>query len=247
MNDMNLAASSGFVGRVLLVSEDAIAIEQLRESMQRFALSVEHCSEVPSALERLKLSKFEAVIVDFRLGSQAGAVLHEARQSASNEHSVLFTVSDNQAETTDAFKAGSTFVLRRPLSAASIDLSMKAAYGLIVRERRRYFRCPVEAPVAIHRAAMQTLHGRTVNVSEGGMCITTAASLGPGDWVQLQFTLAGDEFQFALESTVCWAKEQALGLRFRSSHQTAKLQEWLSRRLEEGLPQSVRDKFSNVP
>jgi len=247
MNDMNLPASSEFVGRVLLVSDDAIAIEQLSESMQRFALSVEQCPEVSSALERLKRSKFEAVIVDFRLGSQAGAVLEGTRHSSSNEHAVLFTVSDNQAETSDAFKAGSTFVLRRPLSAASIDLSLKAAYGLIVRERRRYFRCPMVAPVVILRTSMPAVHGHTVNVSEGGMSITTAALLGPGDHVQLQFTLAGDEFQFALESTVCWAREQRIGVQFLSSHQTPQLQEWLSRRLEEGIPQSVRDKFSNVP
>ena len=247
MKDMNLPASSAFVGRVLLVSDDAIAIEQLSESMQRFALSVEQCNGVSSALERLKRSKFEAIIVDFRLGSQAGAVLEGTRHSSSNEHAVLFTVSDNQAETSDAFKAGSTFVLRRPLSAASIDLSLKAAYGLIVRERRRYFRCPMEAPVLILRTSKATIHGHTVNVSEGGMSITTAASLGPGDHVQLQFTLTGDEFQFTLESTVCWAREQRIGLQFRASHQTPKLQEWLSRRLEEAIPQSVRDKFSNVP
>src|SRR5258708_35717548 len=88
-----------------------IAIEQLNESMQRFALSVERCLDISSALERLKRAKFEAVIVDFRLGSQAGAVLQQTRHSVSNEHAVLFTVSDNQAETTAAFKAGSTFVL----------------------------------------------------------------------------------------------------------------------------------------
>src|SRR5260370_29352245 len=87
------------------------------------------------------------------MGREVGEVWKETRNWSSNEPAVLFSVSDNQAETTDAFKAGSTFVLRRPLSAASIDLSLKAAYGLIVRERRRYFRCPVEAPVAIHRAA----------------------------------------------------------------------------------------------
>jgi ActR/RegA family two-component response regulator len=246
MNDMNLPASSAFVGRVLLVSDDVITIQQLSESMQRFALSVEHCTEVSSALERLKRSKFEAVIVDFQIGSRAGAVLEETRHSASNEHAVLFTVSDNQTETTDAFKAGSTFVLRRPLSAASIDLSLKAAYGLIVRERRRYFRCPMETPVVILRTSLPSVHGHTVNVSEGGMSITASASLGPGDDVQLQFTLAGDEFRFALESTVCWAREQRFGLQFRSSHQTSKLQEWLSRRLEEEIPQSVRDKFANV-
>src|SRR5258708_35370238 len=93
MKDMNLPASSAFVGRVLLVSDDAIAVEQLIESMQRFALSVEQCNGVSSALERLKRSKFEAIIVDFRLGSQAVSVLGGARHFSSNEHAVLFTVS----------------------------------------------------------------------------------------------------------------------------------------------------------
>src|SRR5260370_36102897 len=138
------------------------------------------------------------------MGREVGEVWKETRNWSSNEPAVLFSVSDNQAETTDAFKAGSTFVLRRPLSATWIDLSLKAAYGLIVRERRRYFRCPMEAPVIILRTSMPIAHDQTVNVSEAGMSIITAASLEPGDRVQLQFTLAGDEFQFALESTVCW-------------------------------------------
>jgi len=241
--------SSAFVGRVLLVSNDAIAIEQLSESMQRFALLPERCPEVSSALERLNRAKFEAVIVDFRLGSQVGAVMEGVRHSASNKHAVVFTVSDTEVEATGAFKAGSTFVLRRSLSSASIDLSLKAAYGLMIRERRRYFRCPVEVPVAILRAAMQKVHGHSVNISEGGMSITTAAARGPGGPVQLQFTLPGDEFQFVLDSTVCWAKEQRIGLQFTSFslHRTSNLQEWLSRRLEEAIPQSVRDKFSKLP
>ncbi len=242
-------ASSAFVGKVLLVSNDAVAIKQLTESMQRFALFVEQRSEVSSALERLNRAKFEAVIVDLRLGSQAEAVLEGVRHSPSNKHAVVFTVSNSEFETTRAFRAGSTFILRRPLSAAAIDLSLKAAYGLIVRERRRYFRCPVEVPVAIFGAAMQTVHGHTVNVSEGGMSITIAASLGAGDTVQLQFALPGNEFQFELESTVCWVKERQVGVQFASFSldRTSKLQEWLSRRLEETIPQFVRDKFSKFP
>jgi len=241
-------APSAFVGKVLLVSNDAIAIKQLTDSMQRFALFAEQRSELSSALERLNRAIFEAVIVDLQLGSQAEAILEAVRHSPSNKHAVVFTVSDSEVETTAAFRAGSTFILRRPLSAASIDLSLKAAYGLIVRERRRYFRCPVEVPVAISRAAMQTVDGCTVNVSESGMSITTASSLGRGDAVQLQFALPGDAFQFELEATVCWAKEQGIGLQFTSSslHRTAKLQRWLSRRLEETIPQFVREKFSKL-
>src|SRR5260370_38492160 len=99
----------------------------------------------------------------------------------------------------------------------------------------------METPVVILRTSMPTVHGHTVNVSEGGMSIITSASLGPGDDVQLQFILAGDEFRFALESTVCWAREQRFGLQFPSSHQTSKLQEWLSGPLEEEIPPTLQE------
>src|SRR5260370_24991213 len=128
MNDMDLPAPSAFIGRVLLVCDDPIAIKQLGVSMQLFGLSVEQCAGVSSALERLKRSKFEAVIVDFRLGSQAGRVLEGTRQSPSNEHAVVFTVSDSQVEAAEAFKAGSTFILPTPLSAPSIYLPFKPCY-----------------------------------------------------------------------------------------------------------------------
>ena len=61
------------------MSDDAIVIEQLSNSMQRFALFPEPCPDISSALERLKRGKFEAIVVDFSLGSQAGAVLEGAR------------------------------------------------------------------------------------------------------------------------------------------------------------------------
>jgi hypothetical protein len=188
------------------------------------------------------------VIVDFRLGDKAGEVVQGTRKAASNEHAVIFTVSDGEEEAAQAFKVGSTFLLRRPLSASSIELSLKAAYGLIVRERRRYFRCPVEVPVAILVANRPTVYGRSVNISEGGMAVTAAAApIKPGDTSRLHFTLPGDDFEFRLESTVCWLKEHKLGLQFLSPHQISRLQEWLSSRLEEAMPQAVRDKFSAFP
>jgi ActR/RegA family two-component response regulator len=234
------------VGRVLIVSSDVTTIEQLSESIQRFALFPELCHDVPAALERLQRSKFEAVVVDFRLGSQVGTVVERTRQSASNEHAVVFTVSDGESEAAEGFKAGSTFLLRRPLSAASIDQSIRAAYGLIVRERRRYFRCPVEVPVAILTKSVQSVHGYTINISEGGAAVTVVAALESGDPARLHFALPDDDFQFVFESTVCWSAGQRLGLQFVSPPQIARLQQWLSRRLEETMPQWVRDKFSRV-
>ena len=236
------------IAGVLLVSHDAVAIEQLSESMQKLAMSPELCAEVSSALDLLNRRKFEAVIVDLQAGDQANAVVEKIRLSPANRTAVIFTISDSDAETASAFKAGANFVLRRPLSPISIDRNLKVAYGLIVRERRRYFRCPVETPAKISGPANPEIHGHTLNISEGGIAINTPVILEPGIKVQVEFALPGRPFPFAAEAAVCWCKNSYLGLQFTSlSPQLAsELQEWLARRLEESLPSSVADKFRKL-
>jgi ActR/RegA family two-component response regulator len=247
MGNANAAAlaPSESIGGVLLVSNDAATIEQLSEAMRQLAMSPEVCADVHTALGLLDQRKFEAVMVDLQVGSQASAVLEKVRFSPSNRTAVIFTISGNDAETVSAFKAGSNFVLTRPLSLASIDRSLKVAYGLIVRERRRYFRCPVEIPATLWKPPTPEIHGRTVNISEGGIAIAASVSLGPGVKVQVQFTLPGHEKPFAVDATICWCNETYLGLQFTSLSPdlTSELQEWLSRRLEQSLPESVADKF----
>lgn len=250
MSDANAAAAapSTSIGSALLVSNDAGTIKQLSASMQQLAMVPEVCADVPVALALLSRRKFEAVIVDLQLGGQPRSVLEKVRLSPSNRTAVIFAISDSDAETAIAFKNGSNFVLRRPLSPASIDRSLKVAYGLIVRERRRYFRCPVETLVAIYPPGMPAVHGRTLNISEGGVAINTSLSLKPGVQVKVQFTLPEREILFEADSTVCWSKEGYLGFQFTSlsPQQTSELQEWLSRRLEETFPESVADKFRSL-
>lgn len=248
MSNMNTAPPFVGVANALLVSNDAVAIKQLSESMQQFAISPEVCVEAANALALLNRRKFDAIIVDLQLRGQANAVLGNVRRSSSNRTAVIFTISDNDAETVSAFKAGSNFVLRRPLSLTSIGQSLKVAYGLILRERRRYFRCPVKIPAALYRAGMPEVHGQTINISENGMAISTSVSLRPGANVQVHFTLPGHESRFVVGATIRWCRETCVGLQFTSvsPHLTAELQEWLLGRLEESLPESLADKFRNL-
>jgi CheY-like chemotaxis protein len=245
---MNTPPPSAGIAGALLVSNDAATIRQLSESMQQLAISLEICVEVPSALVLLNRRKFDTVIVDLQLRGQANAVLEKVRRSPSNRTAVIFAVSDGDAETVSAFKAGSNFVLRRPLSPASIGKGLRVAYGLILRERRRYFRCPVKIPAAICRAGMPTIHGQTLNISASGMAITTSASLRPGVKVQVHFSLPGHESRFAVEAVIRWCKETYLGLQFTSvsPQLTSELQEWLLCRLEESLPECLADRFRSL-
>ena len=245
LQDVPAPAPTVSICIALLVSKDAVAIEPISESMRQLAISTAVCSEVSIAPLLLNHRKFGATIVDLSLGEQARAFLEKVRNSPSNRTSVMFAISDSDAETADAFKGGSNFVFRRPLTESSINQNVRAAYGLILREHRRYFRCPVDVPVTLHCLGMTEVRAQVVNISEGGIAIITTALLKPGIEARVELTLPGHESPFAAESTVCWCREGQMGLQFisLSEETSAELGEWLSRSLEKSLPESVACNF----
>ena len=160
---------------------------------------------------------------------------------------MTFAISGSDAEDA-AFRKRSQFVFERPLSSESIRSTLKPAYGLILRERRRYFRYPVAIPVTILRQGMPEVRCHSVNISEGGMAVSMFVPLSPGEEVQVQFTLPDHTVPFLAESRICWWKSGRLGVRFVSlsgDHQS-ELQGWLSRKLEEILPEFVAAKFQKA-
>jgi len=245
MSDVQAAALTASIGSALLVSNDVATIELLSESLEQLAISTEVCSEVARTPGLLKRRRFGTIVVDVQLGNELPTLLEQARHSPSNRTSVIFAISDSDADTAVAFREGFNFVLRRPLSESSIDPSLRAAYGLILREERRYFRFPVDVPAMFRLRGTEEFCGQVVNVSEGGLAISTQFPLEPGVEVQVQFTPPGYESEFGAQASVCWCEEGLTGLRFISltAQVKAKLQEWLSRGLEQSLPVSVANKF----
>jgi hypothetical protein len=235
------------IGLALLASADPVTIQQFSHALQELSLSADVCQEAPVAIRLLHCRKFEAVIVDLQLGDQSGLILDEVHLSRSNRKAVTFAISGNDAEAT-AFRKRSEFVFERPLSRGSIRRTLKPAYGLILRERRSYFRCPIAISVTILRQGLPEVRCRSVNISEGGMALSTFVLLSPGEEVQVRFTLPDHKEPFLVESRVCWWKTGHLGVRFVSFSQEHKseLQGWLSLKLEEMLPDSVAGKFRKV-
>jgi ActR/RegA family two-component response regulator len=165
------------VGLALLVSADPVAIQQFSHALQELSITPDICREVPAAVGLLNRRKFDAVIVDLQLGDQSGLILDEVHLSTSNQTAVTFGIGDNDAAGTAAFRKKSQFVFERPLSAQSIHKTLKPAFGLILRERRRYFRYPVSMPVIIQRHSRQEIRCNGVNIS-GGDGVEHAGSAG---------------------------------------------------------------------
>jgi CheY-like chemotaxis protein len=232
------------IALALLVSADPITIQQFSRALQEFSISPDVCQEAASVVHLLNRRKFDAVIVDLQLGEQSGLILDEVHLSPSNRTAVTFAISSSAAEST-AFRKQSEFVFERPLSPQSIRSTLKPAYGLILRERRRYFRCAASVPVIVLRTNMPEVRCHSVNISEGGMALSTFVPLIAGEDVQVQFTLPGHKVPFVADSTICWLKTGRLGVRFvsLSPERKSELQGWLSRKLEESLPESVACQF----
>ena len=236
------------IGVALLVSTDPVTIQQFSVALRELSISPDACQDAASAAILLKRRKFDAVIVDLQLGEQSGLILDEARLSPSNGTAVTFGIGDNDAEVTLAFRKKSQFVFERPLSAQSIHKTLKPAYGLILRERRRYFRCSVSMPVIIQRQSRQEIRCISANISGGGMALSTTVPLAAGESVRVQFTLPDHTAPFFAESTICWSKTGHLGVRFvsMSDDHKSQLQAWLSQKLEQTLPALVADQFRKL-
>ncbi len=242
---MSSASAQASIGTALVVSVDSGAIAQVRESLQQLAMSTQACPEVSAALCLLARQKFEAVLVDLSLG-EATKVFEQVRLSSANRTAVTFALSTNKEEAGAAFKSGSNFVLQRPLNPDSVTQTFKAAYGLIVREKRRYFRYPVVVPAVIEPEGASRLSGETVNVSEHGIALSLPVPLAVGVEGRVQFTLPDLQFPIAAGSRVCWSNQNGqAGLCFVSvaASDQSELQHWLARRLEQQLPESVAERF----
>src|SRR5271166_5096920 len=128
------------IGLALLMSADPVTIQLFSHALQELSIFPEVCEDARAAIGLLNRRKFEAVIVDLKLGEDCGRILDEVRVSLSNRTAVTFAIASDNVESTASFRRRTSFVFERPISAPSIHSTLKPAYGMILRERRRYFR-----------------------------------------------------------------------------------------------------------
>jgi PilZ domain-containing protein len=232
----------------LVVSANPVTIQQFSLALRKLSILPDACQEAAGAVCLLNSRKFDAVFVDLGLGVQSGVILDEVRLSPSNRTAVTFGIGDTDPAGTAALRKKSQFVFERPLSAQSIQKTLRPAYGLILRERRRYFRCPVSIPVIIQSDSVREVQCNSANISGGGMALSAQVPLVLGENVRVRFTLPDHDTPVLAESKICWLKAGEFGVRFVSvsDDHRSELQAWLSQKLEQILPEFVARQFQDA-
>ena len=175
----------------LLLSRDPEVIRVVQPALEKLSIDVEVCRGVNSGQEILRTEKFDAMIVDCDDLKGAVSVLEGLRKSVSNKNSVTFAIVNGSTTTQQAFKMGANFVLQKPISALNARRCFSAAINFMIRERRRYFRFPVEMPSTLSFGEGQKMKVTVTNLSEGGMAIFFRGPLPKGSVSTVTFKLPG--------------------------------------------------------
>jgi CheY-like chemotaxis protein len=226
----------------LLVCRDAEVVRVLRPTLEKLSIEVEVSAAARSGAEILSSAKFDAVIVDCDDLQGGVDVLRALRQNASNKTSVSFAILNGKTTTQQAFKMGANFVLQKPVTTAGTLRCFNTALSFMVREKRRYFRCPVDMPVKLQFNQGEGMKAMATNLSEGGMAIHFEGTLAKNSAAKVQFTLPGTNVVMEPKGEVAWADGLGrAGIRFQEVPESSRdqLEKWIMRRLE-SISSSVR-------
>ena len=223
----------------LLISRDAALLGVLRPTLEKMSVSIEVCSAIQTGSEMLGKRKFDAVIVDCDDLQGGVEILTNLRKTHSNASSVAFAVLNGNTTTQEAFQRGANFVLQKPLTPLNATRCFNAALNFMLKERRRYFRHPVEMAVRISLPEGSELNATATNLSEGGMAIRVAGKLPKNVVTNLNFTLPGSNTSLELRGNIAWADGTGnAGIKFVEVPQSSQyqLEKWLTDRLQAEFP-----------
>lgn len=226
------------VVRVLLVSRQIQTIEVLCQLMQHLAMHVEPCCDCAAAMRKLCRAKFEGVVVDLDTEKNAIELLRKLREMTSHRAAVAYAIVKDTGQKAEAFQAGANFVFEKPLSAALIDRTLKASYPLLIRERRRCFRCPIQTTTYVRTDSVAEFSATSLNLSESGIAIISPVPLRAGNRLHLRFQLPGRSNFLTITGEVSWSDASGrAGIQFLSPppNVSEQLQTWLSTRLHDRL------------
>ncbi|MFI5102110.1 MAG: response regulator [Terriglobales bacterium] len=223
----------------LLISQDAALLGVLRPALEKISVNVQVSPELQRGKDLLAKHKFDAVIIDCDDLQDGFDLLKALRQTQSNAKSVAFAVVNGKTTTQQAFQSGANFVMQKPLTPLHASRCFNAALNFMVRERRRYYRHPVDMPLRISLPHNQEMTATATNLSEGGMAIRVLGKLPKEAEAQFRFTLPATNISLELKGRVAWADGTShAGIRFIEVPQSSQyqLEKWLTDRLQGEMP-----------
>jgi c-di-GMP-binding flagellar brake protein YcgR len=214
----------------LVVCPDQDSASLLALIQSELGMTAEHTPSISAGVELLDSRHFDAIVLDYRADQSSEEFLARLRQSSKNRSSMLIAIVDGTFNARPVFGLGANFVLYRPLSSERTRISLRAARGLMRRERRRSPRKPVSSTANVAYPGAPELNAALTDLSDGGTSLLTASRIPPACKVYFEFALPGQKQLVRLSGEVAWQDASGrTGIRFLDVPQSSRrlIQTWL--------------------
>ena len=216
--------------RALVVCPDQDSASLLSLILSELGMTVEHTPSISRGLELLESQSFDAIVLDYLADQSSEEFLARLRQSVKNRGCMLVAIVDDGFNARPVFGLGANFVLYRPLSSERTRISLRAARGLMRRERRRSARMSLSSTVNVAYPGAPETCGVLADLSDGGTLLHTANRIPPASKVYFEFALPGQRELVRLSGEVAWQDASGrTGIRFLGVPQSSRnlMQTWL--------------------
>ena len=146
--------------KALIVSPDPKAAALFARMFEDLGVIAQSCGDHASAYERFTQAKFEAVVLDLDTILERVPFVQTLRQSRTNRNAVVLAVATSDSAKRRASEHGASFVVERPLAEERLLPVLRATYGFMLQDRRRYFRLVIELAVSVRTKLEQSFSAR---------------------------------------------------------------------------------------
>jgi hypothetical protein len=215
--------------RVALVDLPAESSQMMRQIFAQFKIKAVDCT--PESMQPTK-QKYDACVV--QLNDEAEPLLQTLRSSPLNRHLIVYALSVPGADFKKFSRHGINAVMNHPLERAGAMKVVRATHLLVLHEYRRYARIPVITEVGIlHNGARAV--GTSVEVSGGGMSLTSPRKLKIGDTIEATLNLPQSK-PITVRAVVSWideGPESQIGIRYEADDDRRRdIKKWVEDYLE---------------
>jgi CheY-like chemotaxis protein len=233
----------------LVVCADRKAVQVLGKILQELSIGVENCADLGAAASRLAAEHFDAVVVDCKDQPAATELIASIRRMPINKTTLIIGLVDGREQVRDIFGEGANFIVYKPVSIERASSSLRAARGLMAREKRAKLRVSLHAPASIAYGSAENVAATLLDLSEDGLALQSERRLPLRCKVYFQFNLPGGKSAVRLSGDVVWQDSSGrVGIRFLDVPQTSRrtLSEWIKASLAR-LAEAERDAPSVAP
>ena len=217
--------------RSLLFSRNERVAKILSLLLKDLSIEVVLCQDLEEAQQKLWEKKFDGIFADCEL-EEAPELLRSFRRSKHNKRSIAFAIVERETRLGVPFRSGAHFVIHKPLSVESSKRTLRAAHGLMMREKRNYYRHDISTSAMLRTFGKHPMHVLLLDLCKSGALIESKLLVKKGQVVNLRFSLPETRQEISVEGLVRWADATGrAGIEFQVVPESSRraLAEWTKR------------------